>query len=64
MKICWILFGKEIMFDVNWLEYLVLKRIFKKRKYEFLKSKQIRRQKTYVTFDEASTFPKDEKINL
>jgi hypothetical protein len=54
-KIYWNLLGKEVMFNVNWFEYLILKRIFKNKKYEVLKSKQIRGQKIDVVMvDEAS----------
>ena len=53
-KIYWNLFGKEVIFNLNWFEYLVLKRIFKKKKYKLLKSKQIRGQKLDVVIvDEA-----------
>jgi hypothetical protein len=54
-KIYWNLLGKEVMFNVNWFEYLILKRIFKNKKYEVLKSQQIRGQKIDVVIvDEAS----------
>lgn len=44
-KVYWNLCGKEIIFDLNWLEYLVLKRIFYKRKYKILKPTKIRGEK-------------------
>jgi hypothetical protein len=54
-KIYWNLLGKEVIFNVNWFEYLILKRIFKNKKYEVLKSQQIRGQKIDVVIvDEAS----------
>jgi predicted ribonuclease YlaK len=74
-KIYWNLLGKEVMFNVNWFEYWILKRIFKKKKYEVLKSQQIRGQKIDVVIvDEASNldftqlskkvvFPTEKAIN-
>ena len=56
-SIYWNLCGKEVMFNVNWFEYLILKRIFEKKKYEVLKSKQLRGQKMdVVIIEEASNF--------
>jgi len=53
-KIYWNLLGKEVMFNVNWFEYHILKRVFKKKKYKLLRSKQIRGQKIdIVIVDEA-----------
>ena len=39
-KIYWIMFDKEILFRLNWLEYLVMKHIFHKRKYDIKQSKK------------------------
>jgi len=33
-KIFWSFFGKEIIFNLNWFEYLIFRRVFSKRKYE------------------------------
>ena len=40
-KIYWNVKGIEIVFSLNWLEYLILKRIFKQQKYFILNKKQL-----------------------
>ena len=62
-KIYWYLFGREIIFNINYLEYLVLKRIFKNKKYEILRKEQVLGQKIdIVIIDEYKnsnkTYPK------
>jgi len=45
-KIYWeLISGKSIVFKVNWLEFIILKRIFKKQKYEILEKNQIKGNK-------------------
>ena len=54
-KMYWNLYGKEVMFTVNWFEYLVLKRIFEKKKYEILKPNRGRKIDLVIS-DEAADF--------
>ena len=62
--IYWNYFGKEIFFSLNWFEYLILKRIFKKRKYKSLKPKELRGHKANIVMvDEISNEAK-EAINI
>ena len=44
-KIGWIFSDKEVIFNLNWLEYFILVRIFKKRKYKILNKEGIRGEK-------------------
>ena len=44
-KIYWNVKGIEIIFNLNWFEYLILKRIFEKQKYYIPNAKQLRGQK-------------------
>ena len=54
-KIYWNLFGREVIFNVNWFEFIILKHIFRKKKYKILKSKQIQGKKiNLIICDEAS----------
>ena len=55
----------NLEFNVNWLEYLILKRIFTKRKYKITKQSKIKGQKIeYIVIDEISNviLPKNIKF--
>jgi hypothetical protein len=56
--ICWILKGKEILFKLNWLEYLVMKRIFNERNYKINTLPKLRGEKiNLVVVDEYAKYP-------
>ena len=62
-EIYWNLIGKEIIFNLNWIEYHILKRIFEKRKYQILKDKEIRgKQISLVVIDEVGKLKNRRKI--
>jgi len=49
--ILWILPEREIRFNVTWIEYLILRNIFKKKKYEIIK-KELRGERADVVIYE------------
>ena len=57
MKILWICFDRKIEFNVNWLEYLVLKNIFNKKKYNTQKVELKGRKYSMVICDEFAKLP-------
>ena len=52
VKILWIHFDRKIEFNVNYLEYLVLKNIFKKKKYKSSKVELKGKKYSMVVYDE------------
>ena len=57
-KIFWYIYGKEIMFNVNWLEFVVLKNIFKKKKYQIKKIELRGKKIDLLVCDEIGVIPK------
>jgi len=58
-KICCCLKGKYIMFEVNWFEYIILKNIFKKKRYQITTSHKFRGQRiNTIIYDEVCEFKK------
>jgi hypothetical protein len=56
--ICWILQGKEILFKLNWLEYLIMKKIFNERNYKINTLPKLRGEKiNLVIVDEYAKYP-------
>ena len=61
-KIYWNIIGKEVLFKINWFEFLILKNLFKKKKYEILKPKKLTGQKfDVVILDECENYQKSNK---
>jgi len=60
-SICWVFLDKQVRFSVNWLEHLVLKRIFIKKKYKIIKTKPEVKGESFnsVWVDEMGFIPKE-----
>ena len=51
-KIIWLFQDKNITFEVNWLEFIILKNIYKKQKYKINQTKFKGKDYNYVLIDE------------
>ena len=64
--IYWCLYGRELVFRLNWFEFMVLKRVFKLNKYETHKIEIEGQKADLVVVDEAANidFDKLQKVYL
>lgn len=64
-KIYWNILGREVLFNINNIEYIILKNIFKRKKYKILKKEEIRGYNANVViYDELSNVDWKTKVKI